>query len=254
MKFVILGCGSSIGVPWITGNWGSCNKKNKFNIRTRCSAYLKKGKLSVLIDTSPDIKKQFLDNKINSVEYVLYTHEHADQTNCIFELRPFSWKNKKKIDIYANRKTLKKLQTKHDYCFFGGQGYIPILKGNLIKKKFLLSRKNDKITVRSFYVSHGQIKSTAYVIGKLAYISDTNGIFLDDYSKLKGLKYLILDCLKFNAHPSHFNFAQAIKISKKINAKKTILTNLHSDLDYNFLKKSLPKNIIPAYDGMVLNL
>ena len=253
MKFVILGCGSSIGVPWITGNWGNCNKKNKFNIRTRCSAYLKKGNLSVLIDTSPDIKKQFLDNKISNVDYVLYTHEHADQTSGIFELRPFFWRNKKRIDIYANKETLKTLYKKHDYCFFGGQGYIPIAKGNLIKKKFSLFKKSNKITIQSFYVNHGQIKSTAYVIGKLAYISDTNGIFLKDYSKLKGLKYLILDCLKFNFHPSHFNFAQAIKISKKINAKKTILTNLHSDLDYNFLKKSLPKNIIPAYDGMVFN-
>ena len=253
MKFIILGCGSSVGVPWITGNWGNCNKKNKFNIRTRCSAYFKKGNLSVLIDTSPDIKKQLLDNKIKDIDYVLYTHEHADQTSGIFELRPFFWRNKKKINIYANKAALKILQKKHDYCFFGGQGYIPILKGNIIKKKFLLLKKNEKITVQSFYVAHGQIKSTAYIIGKLAYISDANGIFFKDYSKLKGLKYLILDCLKFNFHPSHFNFAQAIKISKKINAKKTILTNLHSDLDYNFLKKSLPKNIIPAYDGMVFN-
>ena len=115
-------------------------------------------------------------------------------------------------------------------------------------------KKSNKITIQSFYVNHGQIKSTAYVIGKLAYISDTNGIFLKDYSKLKNLKYLVIDCLKFSFHPSHFNFEQAIKISKQLNAKKTILTNLHSDLDYNFLKKSLPKNIIPAYDGMILNL
>ena len=131
---------------------------------------------------------------------------------------------------------------------------MPILKGNIIKKKFSLFKKSDKVNIQSFYVNHGQIKSTAYVIGKIAYISDTNGISLKDYDKLKGLRYLIIDCLKFNSHPSHFNFEQAIKISKKINAKKTILTNLHSDLDYNFLKKSLPKNIVPAYDGMVLSL
>ena len=98
------------------------------------------------------------------------------------------------------------------------------------------------------------IKSTAYIIDKLAYISDTNGIFKKDLNKLKGLEYLIIDCLKINSHPSHFNLEQAIKLSKKINAKKTILTNLHSDLDYNFLKNSLPKKIIPAYDGMILNL
>ena len=215
MKFVVLGSGSSVGVPWITGNWGNCNKKNKYNKRTRCSAFIKKGKLSILIDTSPDIKKQFLDNKINNVDYVLYTHEHADQTSGIFELRPFFWKNKKRIDIYANKETLRDLFKKHDYCFVPKQGYVPILNGNLVKKDFLLSK---------------------------------------DLYKLKGLKYLILDCLKFNSHPSHFNFSQALKISKKINAQKTILTNLHSDLDYKFLKKSLPKNIVPAYDGMTLIL
>tara|TARA_Y100000590_G_scaffold350071_1_gene401807 strand:- start:247 stop:1011 length:765 start_codon:yes stop_codon:yes gene_type:complete len=254
MKFIILGCGSSVGVPWITGNWGNCNKKNKFNLRSRCSAYLKKGNLSILIDTSPDIKKQLLDNNIKKIDYVLYTHEHADQTSGIFELRPFFWKNKKKINIFANKETLKKLKNNHDYCFYGGQGYIPILRGNLTKKKFSLRNKNDKVSIKSFYVNHGMIKSTAYIIDKLAYISDTNGIFKKDLNKLKGLEYLIIDCLKINSHPSHFNLEQAIKLSKKINAKKTILTNLHSDLDYNFLKNSLPKKIIPAYDGMILNL
>ncbi len=254
MKFVILGCGSSVGVPWITGNWGNCDKKNIRNQRTRCSAYLQKGNLSILIDTSPDIKKQILDNKINDIDYVLYTHEHADQTSGIFELRPFFWKRKKQVEIYANKETLKNLINKYDYCFYGGKGYIPILKGNLIKKNFSLSKKKEKITIKTFYVNHGAIKSTAYIIGKLAYISDTNGISNDDFSKLKGLKYLVIDCLKFNSHQSHFNLEEAIRVSKKIKAKKTIFTNLHSDLDYNFLKKNLPKNIVPAFDGMTLKI
>ena len=96
-ELIILGCGSSVGSPWITNYWGNCNKKNKFNLRMRCSALIKKNNLNILIDTSPDIKKQLLDNKIDNVDYVLYTHEHADQTNGIFELRPFFWKNKKKL-------------------------------------------------------------------------------------------------------------------------------------------------------------
>ena len=254
MKLTILGCGSSIGVPWITGNWGSCDKKNKFNFRTRCSAYIRKGNLSVLIDTSPDIKKQFLDNKIKNVDYVLYTHEHADQTSGIFELRPFFWKNKKKIDIYANKETLNNLKTKHDYCFYGGQGYVPILKGNLIKNNFSLSRNKSKINIKTFPISHGMINSTAYVFDKVAYLSDCNGINLVDFNKLKNLKYLIIDCLKISKHQSHFNLEEAINISYKVKPKKTILTNLHTDLDYAFLKKILPKNIVPAFDGMILNI
>ena len=254
MKFTILGCGSSIGVPWITGNWGNCNKNNKFNQRTRCSAFIKKKNLSILIDTSPDIKKQFIDNKIKNIDYVLYTHEHADQTSGIFELRPFFWKNKKQIQIFANKKTLKKLQKKHDYCFYGGQGYIPILKGNLVKKNFFLKKSGSTIKITSFDVKHGEIKSTAYVIGKLAYISDCNRVFTKDLDKLSNLKYLVIDCLKFNKHQSHFNLEDAIKLSKKIKVKNTILTNLHSDLDYGLLKKTLPKNIYPAFDGMTLNI
>ncbi len=108
-KLIILGCGSSLGSPWITNYWGNCDKNNPYNKRTRCSAYIQKGSLSVLIDSSPDIKKQMLDNKIKNIDYVLYTHEHADQTSGIFELRPFFWKNKKKINVFADRRTLKLL-------------------------------------------------------------------------------------------------------------------------------------------------
>ena len=93
-KLIILGCGNSVGVPRIDGFWGNC-KKNKKNERTRCSAIILKGNNSILIDTSPDIKTQLINNKIKNLSSVIYTHEHADQTNGLFELRPFFWKNKK---------------------------------------------------------------------------------------------------------------------------------------------------------------
>ena len=103
-KLIVLGCGNSTGVPRIDGEWGNCNRKNKKNLRTRCSAIVIKGSNNVLIDTSPDIKKQLLDNRIKKITSILYTHEHADQTNGLFELRPFFWKLKKKINIYGNKK------------------------------------------------------------------------------------------------------------------------------------------------------
>ena len=241
-----------MGSPWITNYWGKCNKKNLYNVRTRCSAFIKKNNLSILIDTSPDIKKQLIDNKINEIDYVLYTHEHADQTNGIFELRPFYWKKKEKINIFADKATLKALTKRHDYCFVGRKGYAPILKGNLVKKNFILKKNKNKINFQSFEVSHGPIKSVAYIFDKIAYISDCSGIETKDLKKLFNLKYLIIDCLRINNHPTHFNLEQAIHLSNSINPKKTILTNLHTDLDYDFLKKILPKHIIPAYDGMVL--
>ena len=95
-KLIILGCGNSTGIPTIVGYWGKCNKKNKKNFRTRCSAIILKGSNSILIDTSPDIRNQLLNNKIKKLSSVIYTHEHSDQTNGLFELRPYFWKNKKK--------------------------------------------------------------------------------------------------------------------------------------------------------------
>ena len=251
-KFTILGCGSSLGSPWITGYKGNL-KKNSKNVRTRCCAHIQKGNLSVLIDTSPDIKFQFLKNKLKTVDSIIYTHEHADQTSGIFELRPFFWRNKKKINIYGSKKTIKALNIKYDFCFVPKQGYKPILKDNIIRENFKIKKNNRHIKIKSFEVQHGQIKATAYVFNKIAYISDCNFIADNQLKYLQNLNYLIIDCLRIKKHPGHFNIEDALSLAKKIKPKKTILTNLHVDLDYNKLKKKLPKNIIPAFDGLSFN-
>ena len=249
-KFIILGCGSSLGSPWITNYWGKCDKKNRKNLRTRCCAFFKYKDISVLIDTSPDLKEQFKKNKIQDVDAVIYTHEHADQTSGIFELRPFFWKNKKKIDIYGSNNTIKELKEKYDYIFKPKNGYTPIGKDHIIKKNFIIKKGKNQIKIKSFDVQHGLIKSTAYIINKIAYLSDCSSIQKKYYKLLTNLDYLIIDCLRYDYHPSHFNLETALKLSKKLNPKKTILTNLHVDLDYLKLRKILPKNVTPAFDGL----
>ena len=251
-KFTILGCGSSLGSPWIT-NYSAKLKKNSKNIRTRCCAHIQKGNLSILIDTSPDIKSQFLNNKIRSLDAIIYTHEHADQTSGIFEMRPFFWKNKKKIPVYASSRTIKELKNKYTFCFSQRHGYKPIMKANTIKKKFLIKKDNTQLFVDAFEVEHGMIKSTGYRFDDIAYISDCNKISNSVSKKLLNLKYLIIDCLRKEKHPSHFNFDDAISFIKLVKPQKAILTNLHVDMDYFDLKKKLPKNIIPAFDGLNIN-
>jgi len=251
-KFTILGCGSSLGSPWIT-NYSAKLKKNPKNIRTRCCAHIQKGDLSILIDTSPDIKNQFLKNKITSLDAIIYTHEHADQTSGIFEMRPFYWKNKKKIPIYGSLKTIKELKDKYTFCFKQLHGYKPIMKANVIKKKFQISNKKQSINIEPFEVNHGMIKATGYLFEKIAYISDCNKISKKVQKKLMNLDFLIIDCLRKDKHPSHFNYSDAINFIKSVKPKKAILTNLHVDLDYFDLKKKLPNNIIPAYDGLSFN-
>ena len=252
-KFIILGSGSSLGSPWITNYWGRVNKKNNKNIRSRCCAYIKYKNLSILIDTSPDIKKQILDNEITNIDAILYTHNHADQTSGIFEMRPFFWKNKKKIPIYANKKTLTELKKNYTFCFKERYGYKPIMIPKNIRTNFSISKKNTKLTFKSFSITHGLIKATAYVFKGIAYLSDCNGISKKNYKYLQNLDLLILDCLRKAKHPSHFNYSDALKIINELKPKKAILTNLHTDFDYNKLKIKLPKNIVPAFDGLTIN-
>ena len=252
-KFSILGCGSSLGSPWITNYWGNCDKKNKKNIRTRCCAHIQYKNMSILIDTSPDLKTQLRKNSINNVDAVIYSHEHADQTSGIFELRPFFWKNKKKIDIYGSKKTINELKLKYDFCFKAKQGYIPIAKEHIIKNDFFVKKGNTKIKIISFEVQHGLIKATAYIVKKIAYLSDCSYIPAKSKYLLRDLDFLVIDCLRIKPHPGHFNLDTAISLSKELNPKKTILTNLHVELDYGALKKTLPSNIVPAFDGLSFN-
>ena len=147
-KFTLLGCGSSLGSPWITDYIGSSRLKK--NIRTRCSAHIQYKNISILIDTSPDIKHQLLKNKIKEVDAVIYTHEHADQTSGIFELRPFFWKNKSKIPVYGSKRTINLLKKSNTYCFKDMQGYTAILKSCIIKSNFSLNKKKKLFKIQMF--------------------------------------------------------------------------------------------------------
>ena len=135
-ELLILGCGSSVGVPRIDGSWGECDKRDKKNIRTRSSAIIFKGSNAILIDTSPDLRTQLLQNKIKDLSSVVLTHEHADQTNGLFELRPFFWKYKKKINVYGDSNTMKLLKKRHRYLFTKIGNYSPILKSSSIRTVF----------------------------------------------------------------------------------------------------------------------
>ena len=255
MKFIILGCGSSMGVPRPDGFFGNCDPKNKKNYRTRCSALIQTSDENILVDTSPDLRQQLLRHKIKKIDKVLYSHMHADQVHGINDLRVFYIKKKKPIPIYADKETKKYLSNTFSYCFKSYNNEYPaILKMNIVKDKFLIKDGSKNITVRSIKVKHGKVNSICYIFDKkLAYISDVSKIHSKDYKFFKKLKYLIIDCLWYKNHPSHLNLEQSLKLIKIFSPFKAILTNLHSELDYKILKNKLPKNIIPAYDGLKLD-
>ena len=256
MKFVLLGCGSSTGVPRADGFFGNCNPKNPKNYRSRCSALIKTKNETIIIDTSPDLRQQLLDNNIKSIDKVFYSHMHADQTHGINDLRAFYLKNKKTIPVFADNETKRYLLKSFKYCFSNNSKEYPaILKLYDVKKKLFIKDGNKRILVKPIKVNHGRVKSICYIFdNKLAYISDVSSIDLKYYNHFKNLKYLIIDCLWLKYHPSHLNLENSLKLIEIFKPKKAILTNLHSDLDYDYLNKILPRNIIPAYDGISLNL
>ena len=256
MQFIILGCGSSMGVPRPDGFFGNCDPNNKKNYRTRCSALLKTTDENILIDASPDLRQQLLRHKIKKINKVLFSHMHGDQTHGINDLRSFYINSRKQINVYADNDTSKYLKNSFSYIFKSySKEYPATLNLNKLPKNIYTRNKNKKINIQSITVEHGKVNSNCFIIDKkLAYISDVSKIFKKDFKYFKNLKYLIIDCLWYNFHPSHFNLESSLNIIKIFKPKKAILTNLSPVLDYKVLKKLLPKNVIPAHDGLTLEL
>ena len=251
IKFTILGCGSSMGVPRPDGYWGNCDPKEIKNYRTRCSGMISNNNMNILFDTSPDLRSQLIREKIKFVDKVFYSHGHADQTHGINDLRTFYLKKRKKIDVYTNLHTRKYLKKNFSYCFFDKKEYPAILNLKSSKNKITFSNNKNKIIIKSIEVKHGAINCLAFIINdKCAYASDINKIYKKDLKKFLNLKYFVVDCLQDAPHPSHFSLIEVLNLVEKIKPKKTFLTNLHSDLDYNYLLKILPKNVKPAHDGL----
>ena len=256
MQFIILGCGSSMGVPRADGFFGNCDYKNKKNYRTRCSALLKTSHENILIDSSPDLRQQLLRHKIQKINKVLFSHMHGDQTHGINDLRSFYINSKSQINVYADKYTSKYLKHSFSYIFKSySKEYPATLKLNNLPKRIFTKNKNRRIEIKSIKVEHSKVKSNCFIVDKkLAYISDVNKIYQKDYKIFKNLNYLIIDCLWYQYHPSHFNLETSLLMIKKFKPKKAILTNLSPVLDYKILKKLLPKNVIPAHDGLIIRL
>ena len=192
IKFTILGCGYSMGVPRIDGYCGNCDPNNKKYYRSRCSALISTSDLNILIDTSPDIKFQLTQRKIKNIDKVFYTHAHADQTHGINDLRVFYLKNRKKIPVYADNSTRKYLLKSFKYCFENTSEYPPILKMNDLKKIHIFKKKNKIIRLKTIKVQHGNIKSIAYIINNKLRIFDVI-LYYQNINKYKYLIFIIFN-------------------------------------------------------------
>ncbi|AUQ50786.1 metallo beta-lactamase domain-containing protein [Phaeobacter inhibens] len=258
LRFTILGCGSSGGVPRLGGHWGDCNPDNPRNRRRRCSLLVERdgpeGTTTVLIDTSPDMRSQLLDSGTGRLDGVVYTHSHADHVHGIDDLRMIVFNMRDRIPVYADGDTQNALLSRFGYAFVqpAGSPYPPILDLRSIDGPLTISGPGGDITLRPFEVNHGSMDALGFRIGDLAYLPDVAKIPDSALAELQDLDCWILDALRRKPHPTHLSLDEALEWIERMAPKRAVLTNMHIDLDYAQVAAETPDNIDPAYDGMVI--
>ena len=259
LRFTILGCGSSGGVPRLGGNWGNCDPENPKNHRRRCSLLVERitdqGTTRVLIDTSPDMRAQLLDAGVGELDAVVYTHSHADHMHGIDDLRMIVFNMKARVPVWADAATQDALLSRFGYAFVQPEGspYPPILDLHTISGDVTVSGAGGTLVLQPFEVRHGSMDALGFRIGPLAYLPDVSEIPDTALPLLEGLGCWVLDALRRDPHPTHFHLQRALEWIDRMQPTRAVLTNLHNDLDYAALAAETPDHITPAYDGMVLS-
>lgn len=264
LRFTLLGTGSSGGVPRVGNDWGVCDPTEPKNRRRRCSALVEvyadnkpDDVTRILIDTSPDLREQLLDVNVGALDAIVFTHDHADQTHGIDDVRAIAIRSRSAIKTYLDMATADTLVPKFQYVFEGQGGYPAILdRQDYIepKQNFEIDGAGGTVSFLPLDQAHGRIRSLGFRIGPLAYCNDVSDLPTETLAELSGLEMFIVDALRYTPHPTHANVDQALGWIETLKPKAAILTNLHVDLDYQTLKRELPSHVTPAYDGLHVTL
>ncbi|MFO7759593.1 MAG: MBL fold metallo-hydrolase [Roseovarius sp.] len=258
LRFTILGCGSSGGVPRLGNLWGDCDPDEPRNYRRRCSMLVERetehGTTRVLIDTSPDLRAQLLDAGIGTLDAVVYTHSHADHVHGLDDLRMIVFNMRARLPVWADGDTQNDLYSRFGYAFMQPEDshYPPILDMHTIKGQFEIEGAGGAIGLTPFQVAHGSIDALGFRIGHLAYLPDVNEIPEDVWPLLQGLDCWVLDALRRTPHPTHAHLDLALEWIARAAPSRAVLTNMHIDMDYRAVAEETPDHITPAFDGMIL--
>ena len=259
LRFTILGCGSSGGVPRLGGDWGECDPTNPRNRRLRCSMLVERlgpeGTTRVLIDTSPDMRARLLEAGVGTLDAVVYTHPHADHVHGLDDLRQITFNMRRRLPVWADQPTQAALIDRFAYVFVQPEdsNYPPICDLHTIRGPFSIAGAGGEIAFTPFEVEHGNIPALGFRIGGLAYLPDVSAIPEPVWAAhLQGLDCWILDALRRTPHPTHAHLALALEWIERAQPASAVLTNMHLDLDHDTLAAETPDHIRPAYDGLVL--
>ncbi len=260
LEVTILGCGSSGGVPRADGAWGACDPTEPRNRRSRCSLLARRRgeggpehETTVLIDTSPDFREQTIAAGVKRLDAVLFTHDHADQTHGIDDLRAFAIRMFRRVPCHMDAATSASLLRRFGYIFCGENGYPAICDDIAIPEHgtpWSIDGPSGEIPVLGFDQDHGGVRSVGYRLGPVAYSSDVLDLPESAFEALKGVEVWILDALRETPHPTHAHVGRALEWIQRVKPRRAILTNMHIDLDYRALASRLPSGVEPAYDGL----
>ena len=262
LDITILGCGSSGGVPRPALGWGACNPDNPKKRRRRCSILVERhgaeGKTQLLVDTSPDLREQLLGADVQKLDGILFTHEHADHTHGIDDLRGLFIRHRRRLDAWLDEPTSRAMHARFGYCFMTppGSEYPPILNEHRLVpgKPVTIEGDGGPIAALPVLQDHGDIPSLGFRFGNVAYSADLVGMPDESAAALTGLELWIVDALRHTPHPSHFSLSQALEWIDRLKPKRAVLTNMHTDLDYDALRETLPAGVVPGYDGMQISV
>ncbi|MEG1452807.1 MBL fold metallo-hydrolase [Brevundimonas sp.] len=262
LEVVILGCGSSGGVPRGDGNWGVCDPQNPRNLRTRSSALFRRigtgGVTNVVVDTSPEFRQQMVMAGVRHLDAVLYTHDHADQTHGIDDIRVFFIQGGQRIPVWLDQATYNSLMKRFGYVFELQNNYPAIAEAHLIPPHgtpWSVDGAGGAVPVVTFDQAHGNIRAVGYRIGGhngtggVVYSPDVSDLDEAAIEAVRGADLWIVDALRYHPHPTHAHLDKTLGWIADAGVKRAVLTNLHIDMDYEALNKRLPAGVEAGFDG-----
>lgn len=259
LEFTVMGCGSSGGVPPANGDWGACDPAEPRNRRARCALLVRrKGEgaereTTLVVDTSPDLRAQLIGAEVRRLDGVALTHDHADQVHGIDDVRVFYQRRGSPIPCWMDEATAASLTRRFRYIFESEGGYPAICESRAIPehgRPWVVEGPSGPIPVVTFDQDHGGVRTVGYRFGGVAYSSDV--VNLDDaaFAALEGLDVWIVDALRYRPHPTHAHLERTLEWIARLRPRRAILTNLHTDMDYETLRARLPPGVEPAFDSL----
>lgn len=264
LEITILGCGASGGVPRADGAWGVCDPKEPRNRRSRCSMMVRRPSAegpekwtTIVVDASPEFRLQTSAAGATRLDGLLMTHDHADQAHGIDDIRAFVLRQRARIACHADEATGETLLRRFGYIFNGEKDYPAIANLTRIPEHgapWQVEGPSGPIPVLTFDQDHGMVRSVGYRFGPVAYSSDVLDLPDEAFAALEGVDLWIVDALRYAPHPTHAHVERALGWIDRVKPRRALLTNMHIDLDYKELKGRLPKGVLPAHDGLRLEL